>query len=87
MLKVSIKYFFIFLFFSIIGVWISNNYGTVDIFWLGYRIHTSVPILLLMMWLVFFLVGKTFAIINWIMHPVNPFSKKNKCVEEKKSDL
>lgn len=75
MLKTSLKYFFIFLLFSVIGVWISNNYGVVDIFWLGYRIHTSVPVLLVLMWGVFFCVGKTMLVINWFLHPRNPFKK------------
>ena len=79
MLKITLKYFLIFLGFSIVAVWISNNYGTVDIFWLGYKIHTSVPMLLLSMWLVFFMVGKVFGIINWIIHPTNPFKKKSHC--------
>ncbi len=75
MLKASLKYFFIFLLFSVIGVWISNNYGVVDIFWLGYRIHTSVPVLLILMWILFLCVGKTMLVINWFLHPRNPFKK------------
>ena len=77
MLKTAFKYFFIFLLFSVIGVWISNNYGTVDIFWLGYKIHTSVPVLLILMWLVFFCVEKCMSVIGWFLHPTNPFKKKN----------
>lgn len=77
MLKAAFKYFFIFLLFSVIGVWISNNYGTVDIFWLGYRIHTSVPVLLILMWLVFFCVEKCMSVIGWFLHPTNPFKKKS----------
>jgi hypothetical protein len=61
----------------VIGVWISNNYGTVDIFWLGYRIHTSVPVLLILMWLVFFCVEKCMSVIGWFLHPTNPFKKKS----------
>ncbi len=77
MLKGALKYFFIFLGFSIVGVWISNNYGVVDIFWMGYRVRTSVPVFILSMWLVFFLVSKAAVILKWIMRPTNPF-KKNK---------
>ncbi len=77
MLKTAFKYFFIFLLFSVIGVWISNNYGTVDIFWLGYKIHTSVPVLLILMWLVFFCVEKCMSVIGWFLHPTNPFKKKS----------
>ncbi len=77
MLKIALKYFFIFLGFSVVAVWISNNYGTVDIFWLGYKIHTSIPVLLLIMWVVFYLVGKVSKLVSWIIHPTNPF-KKNK---------
>ena len=75
MLKTACKYFFIFLLFSVIGVWISNNYGTVDIFWLGYRIHTSVPVLLILMWIMFICVEKIMSFINWFLHPRNPFKK------------
>ena len=79
MLKLAVKYFFIFLFFSVIAVWISNNYGTVDIFWLGYKIHTSVPMLLISMLLIFWAVAKIIGIINWIIHPTNPFKKNLDC--------
>jgi len=75
MLKTACKYFFIFLLFSVIGVWISNNYGTVDIFWLGYKIHTSVPVLLILMWILFFCVEKVMRFIGWFLHPRNPFKK------------
>ena len=82
MLKITLKYFLVFFIFSIIGVWVSNNYGTVDIFWLGYRVHTSVPMLLVTMWLLFFLIDKCFSIINWIIHPTNPFKKKDNTQQE-----
>lgn len=78
MLKTALKYFFIFFLFSVVGVWISNNYGTVDIFWLGYKVHTSIPVLLLCMWFIFFLVGKCMVVINWLFHPKNPFKKVSK---------
>ena len=75
MLRTACKYFFIFLLFSVISVWISNNYGTVDIFWLGYRIHTSVPVLLILMWIMFFCVERIMAFVKWFLHPRNPFKK------------
>jgi len=74
MLRASLKYFFIFLLFSVVGVWISNNYGTVDIFWLGYKIHTSVPVLLILIWVVFFCVERIMGFLGWFLHPT--FIKK-----------
>ena len=74
MVKQALKIFFILLGFSIIAVWISNNYGTVDIFWLGYSVHTSVPVLLFIMWVVFVIVDKIMWGIGKILKPF----KKNK---------
>ena len=69
MLKTAFKYFFIFLLFSVVGVWISNNYGVVDIFWLGYRVHTSVPVFLILVWVMFMCVDRIMKIVNWFLHP------------------
>lgn len=74
MVKQALKIFFILLGFSIIAVWISNNYGTVDIFWLGYSVHTSVPVLLFIMWIVFIVVDKIMWGIGMLL---KPFKKKN----------
>ena len=73
MVKQALKIFFILLGFSIIAVWISNNYGTVDIFWLGYSVHTSVPVLLFIMWIVFIVVDKIMWGIGMLL---KPFRKK-----------
>ncbi len=83
MLKQSLKLFFILLGFSVIAVWISNNYGTVDIFWLGYSIHTSVPVLLFVMWIVFICVDKTMSVLSFLL---KPFKKKRKKKEKQKTN-
>lgn len=84
MVKNALKIFFILLGFSIIAVWISNNYGTVDIFWLGYSVHTSVPVLLFIMWIVFVIVDK----IMWgIGKILKPFKKKNITKAENKTEI
>lgn len=80
MVKQALKLFFILLGFSIIAVWISNNYGTVDIFWLGYSVHTSVPVLLFIMWIVFVVVDKIMWGLGWIL---KPFRKKSVETKEK----
>ena len=84
MVKNALKIFFILLGFSIIAVWISNNYGTVDIFWLGYSVHTSVPVLLFIMWIVFVIVDK----IMWgIGKILKPFKKKKVVKTEKSTEI
>ena len=81
MLKQALKLFFILLGFSVIAVWISNNYGTVDIFWLGYSIHTSVPVLLFVMWILFVLVDKIMWLLSFITKPLR--KRKDKKVTKK----
>ena len=86
MLKQTLKLFFILLGFSVIAVWISNNYGTVDIFWLGYKVHTSVPVFLFVMWLMFILLDKTMWLIGFITKPIRK-KKEAKVEKEKKTYL
>ncbi|MDR2098627.1 MAG: hypothetical protein LBO78_01205 [Rickettsiales bacterium] len=73
MLRKTLKLFAAVLVFSIIGVWISNNYGTVDITWIGYRMETSIPAMLFMAWMLFFAIDRASSL-AWRI--VRPFRKK-----------
>ena len=46
-----LKNFIKLLLLTFIAVWLSENYGKVDIIWLGYKIETSLPVFIFLTYL------------------------------------
>lgn len=84
MLKRTLKLFFILFCFAVFGVWISNNYGTVEINWLGYSIETSVPILIITLWFMLFVISKVIWLLSLLMKPFKKEKKEKISKKDKK---
>ena len=52
-----LKNFIKLLLLTFIAVWLSENYGKVDIIWLGYKIETSLPVFIFLTYL-FIIISK-----------------------------
>jgi uncharacterized integral membrane protein len=70
MLGKTFRIFVEVLLFSVIAVWISNNYGRVRVEWMGYEVETSIPVMLLLAWLLFFAIDRVGALMLLLARPL-----------------
>ena len=67
MLRKTLKMFAVILLFSMIAVWISNNYGRVSVEWIGYRFDTSIPVALVLTWAFFFVLDRLASLMGRVL--------------------